>query len=62
MGVETWVSRPEGFHLKPLAEPDMTLSSHPAPVIQPRTLPQTASAQTAWDDSVPSSQANVWRV
>jgi len=32
-----WVSRPEGFHLKPLAEPDMTLSSHPAPIIQPGT-------------------------
>jgi hypothetical protein len=37
------VSRPEGFHLKPLAEPDVTLLSHPAPIIQLGTLLQTAS-------------------
>jgi hypothetical protein len=35
--VDLWVSRPEEFHLKPLAEPDMTLSSHPAPIIQSET-------------------------
>src|SRR3954466_10899416 len=29
------VSRPEGFHLQPLAEPDVNLSAHPAPIIQP---------------------------
>ena len=29
------VSRPEEFHLRPLAEPDVNLSAHPAPTIQP---------------------------
>ena len=28
------MSRPEGFHLQPLAEPDVNLSAHPAPIIQ----------------------------
>jgi hypothetical protein len=28
------VSRPEGFHLQPLSEPDVNLSAHPAPIIQ----------------------------
>jgi hypothetical protein len=33
-GLETVVSRPKGFHLQPLAEPDVNLSAHPAPIIQ----------------------------
>jgi hypothetical protein len=32
--VQGVVSRPEGFHLQPLAEPDVNLSAHPAPIIQ----------------------------
>ena len=28
------MSRPEGFHLEPLAEPDVNLSAHPAPIKQ----------------------------
>jgi len=32
---DVWVSRPEGFHLQPLAEPDVNLSAHPAPTIRP---------------------------
>src|SRR5262249_13385900 len=31
------VSRPRGFHLRPLAEPDMNLPAHPAPTIQSMT-------------------------
>ena len=31
------VSRPEEFHLRPLAEPDVNLSAHPAPIFQPTT-------------------------
>ena len=31
------VSRPEEFHPRPLAEPDVNLSAHPAPIIQPTT-------------------------
>src|SRR3954462_9967164 len=31
------VSRPEEFHLQPLAEPDVDLSAHPAPIIPPTT-------------------------
>jgi hypothetical protein len=33
----TRVIRPEEFHLRPLAEPDVNLSAHPAPIIQPTT-------------------------
>jgi hypothetical protein len=28
------VSRPKEFHLRPLSEPDVNLSAHPAPIIQ----------------------------
>ena len=31
------VSRPEELHLRPLSEPDVNLSAHPAPIIQPTT-------------------------
>ena len=31
------VSRPREFHLRPLAEPDVNLSAHPAPTIHPTT-------------------------
>jgi hypothetical protein len=34
---DIWVSRPEEFHLRPLAEPDVNLSVHPAPIIPPMT-------------------------
>jgi transposase len=30
-GCARWVSRPKEFHLRPLAEPDVNLSAHPAP-------------------------------
>ena len=30
------VSRPEEFHLRPLAEPDVNLSAHPAPIFRLR--------------------------
>jgi hypothetical protein len=33
---EPRVSRPAGFHHRPLAEPDMNLSAHPAPIKQTR--------------------------
>ncbi|MBU2828697.1 hypothetical protein, partial [Acidithiobacillus ferriphilus] len=33
---ENWVSRPGEFHPQPLAEPDVSLSTHPAPIIQPQ--------------------------
>ncbi len=31
------VSRPKEFHLRPLSEPDVNLSAHPAPIIHPTT-------------------------
>ena len=34
----TQVSSPEESHLKALSEPDMNLSAHPAPTIQPFSL------------------------
>ncbi|NGX60207.1 MAG: hypothetical protein KR126chlam3_01376 [Chlamydiae bacterium] len=40
-----WESRPEEFHLQPLAEPYVNLSVHTAPISTP--FPNT-SAQTFW--------------
>src|SRR5689334_20565530 len=40
------VSRPKEFHLRPLAEPDVNLSAHPAPTIQPTTETPTTSGRT----------------
>src|SRR5690606_28856806 len=34
-GRDVGVSRPGEFHPQPLAEPDVSLSTHPAPIIQP---------------------------
>src|SRR3954463_2850274 len=36
-GDDLGVSRPEELHLRPLSEPDVNLSAHPAPIIQPTT-------------------------
>ena len=36
-GRHVGVSRPEELHLRPLSEPDVNLSAHPAPIIQPTT-------------------------
>jgi hypothetical protein len=41
------VSRPKGFHLRPLAEPDVNLSAHPAPIIHPTT----DSPSTQWTNA-----------
>jgi hypothetical protein len=30
------VSRPKGFHPRPLTEPDVNLSAHPAPITRPQ--------------------------
>ena len=37
LDLEVGVSRPKEFHLRPLAEPDVNLSAHPAPIIHPTT-------------------------
>ena len=42
------VSRPKGLHLRPLAEPDMTVSRHPAPIRQTHRRCFDASVQTVW--------------
>src|SRR3954452_14001700 len=36
-GRHVGVSRPEELHLRPLSEPDVNLSAHPAPIIQSTT-------------------------
>src|SRR5271157_4460027 len=43
-----WVSRPKGLHLRPLAEPDVTVSRHPAPIRQTHRRCFDASVQTVW--------------
>ena len=35
--LEIGLSRPKEFRLRPLAEPDVNLSAHPAPIIHPTT-------------------------
>jgi hypothetical protein len=43
------VSRPREFHPQPLAEPDVTLSRHPAPIIEPILVQNVASQRTGGD-------------
>ncbi len=50
-------SRPEEFHPEALAEPDRTLSRHPAPIMEPRYVP-TASEQTTLDSDVRGSRSS----
>ena len=40
------VSRPKGFRLRPLAEPDVNLSTHPAPIIHPKTDSPSTNGRT----------------
>ena len=42
---DVWVSRPGESHPWPLAEPDVNLSAHPAPIIQPQEISLAANAQ-----------------
>lgn len=39
------VSRPQEFHPRPLAEPDVSLSTHPAPILQPLAHIPASSAR-----------------
>src|ERR1039458_2611896 len=45
--VSYMVSRPAGFHRQPLAEPDMRLSLHPAPIKHDAFAYRIASARRA---------------
>jgi len=38
VSLQTRASSPEGLHLQALAEPDVNLSAHPAPILQPLGL------------------------
>jgi hypothetical protein len=53
------------FHPRALPEPDMNLSTHPAPIVQPngfalstRFLPSLVDLQTKPDNAVPSVQSH----
>ena len=46
MDLEVGVSRPREFHPRPLVEPDVNLSAHPAPTIQPTTDTPSTSERT----------------
>ena len=50
-GRDIGVSRPQEFHLRPLAEPDVSLSTHPAPIIQPWEHIPTSSARRPLETS-----------
>ena len=56
------VSSPGEFHPEALAEPDVNVSVHPAPIIQPGRVHQDSSEQRAEADSELPAQANVWPV
>src|SRR5438105_3916710 len=45
-GAHIGVSRPEESHLRPLAEPDVSLSAHPAPAIRPMTETPVTNERT----------------
>jgi len=42
------VSSPEESHPRALAEPDVNLSAHPAPIIEPQLQNRLANAQKDW--------------
>ncbi len=55
-------SSPGEFHPKALAKPEVTLSSHPAPITQPGTLRQSANARTTRSGGEPPFRATRWPV
>ena len=52
------VSNPEESHLRVLAEPDVNVSAHPAPIIQPPAPGPSASARTVWGRVRPRGPAS----
>ena len=52
------VSRPKEFRLRPLAEPDVNLSAHPAPIIQPWEHVPSSNAQTSTEMPTPDGPAH----
>src|SRR5712691_4596418 len=54
---DRWESRPREFHPEALAEPDRTLSRHPAPIMEPHYV-ATASEQTTLDDDARCSRSS----
>jgi hypothetical protein len=51
-GDQQWLSRPVEFHHQPLAEPDLNVSAHPAPIKQ--TLQSYRCANVQRDPRIPS--------
>ncbi len=49
LAVRNEVSNPEESHLRVLAEPDVNVSAHPAPIIQPPAAAPSANARTVHD-------------
>jgi len=48
------VSRPREFHLRPLSEPDVNLSAHPAPIIQSTTRSPSTNGRMREADFAPT--------
>src|SRR5271169_2209959 len=48
------VSRPKEFHLRPLSEPDVSLSAHPAPIIHPTTDSPSTNGRMRVADVAPA--------
>jgi hypothetical protein len=48
------VSRPKEFRLRPLAEPDVNLSAHPAPIVHPTTDSRSTNGRMRGADVAPA--------
>ena len=53
-GRDIRVSRPKEFRLRPLAEPDVNLSAHPAPIIHPTTGSPSTNGRMRGADVAPA--------
>ena len=54
LGLYYRVSRPKEFHLRPLSEPDVSLSAHPAPIIHPTTDSPSTNGRMRVADVAPA--------
>src|SRR5262249_28105429 len=53
-------SSARGSHPRALTDPDMNLSAHPAPIVQPQAVPPSANAQRGAAAGGPPGRANAW--
>jgi len=57
---EIWSSSPGEFHPQALTEPDVSLSTHPALIVQSAAVSRSATCRTGRAGVVRHGQANAW--